>query len=221
MAILRSRRLPFGVSCCYTAKNVEVIGSEEYFDWMVEQGARFCWLFTYMPVGAGAVPELMVSAGQRAFMYRQVRAFRETKPLFTIDFWNDGEYSGGCIAGGRVYLHINAAGDMEPCAFVHYSDTNIREHTLLEGLQAPLFKAYQQCQPFNCNHLRPCPVLDNPFEIVDMVEASGARSTDLQAPEEAHDLACKCIDTARLWEPVATDLWNANPKSRRPSVARF
>ena len=44
-----------------------------------------------MPVGKAAVPELMVTAEQRRFMYRQVRAFRETKPLFTLDFWNDGE----------------------------------------------------------------------------------------------------------------------------------
>ena len=63
-----------------------MIGSEEYFDQMIDWGARFCWFFTYMPVGKEAVPELMVSAEQRAFMYHQVRKFRETKPLFTLDF---------------------------------------------------------------------------------------------------------------------------------------
>ena len=147
MKILREHKLPFGLSCCYTSQNVEVIGSEAYFDQMVEWGARFCWLFTYMPVGKEAVPELMVSPEQRKFMYERVRAFRETKPLFTLDFWNDGEYSEGCLAGGRVYLHINANGDYEPCAFIHYSDTNIRTHTLLEALQAPLFTAYKEGQP--------------------------------------------------------------------------
>jgi hypothetical protein len=34
-------------------------------------------------------------------MYRQIRRFREEKPLFTLDFWNDGEYPGGLLAGGR------------------------------------------------------------------------------------------------------------------------
>ena len=104
MAILKEKRLPFGLSCCYTSQNVEVIGSEAYFDQMIEWGAKFCWLFTYMPVGKDAAPELMVSAEQRKFMYEQVRSFRETKPVFTMDFWNDGEYVGGCIAGGRRYL---------------------------------------------------------------------------------------------------------------------
>ena len=65
-----------------------------------------------MPVGKAAVPELMVTAEQRKFMYEQIREFRRTKPIFTMDFWNDGAYSGyresngpgyrgGCIAGGR------------------------------------------------------------------------------------------------------------------------
>lgn len=133
MSILKEKRLPFGLSCCYTGRNAEVIGSEEYFDQMIDWGAKFCWLFTYMPVGKDAVPELMVSAEQRKFMYEQVRKFRETKPIFTIDFWNDGEYVDGCIAGGRRYLHINANGDMEPCAFIHYSDSNIRKKRYWRG----------------------------------------------------------------------------------------
>lgn len=53
---------------------------------MIAKGAKFAWFFTYMPVGKSAVPELMVSAEQRAFMYRKVREFRHTKPLFTMDF---------------------------------------------------------------------------------------------------------------------------------------
>lgn len=208
MAILREKRLPFGISCCYTSKNTEMIGSEAYFDQMIAWGARFCWFFTYMPVGKEAVPELMVSPEQRKFMYQQIRKFRETKPIFTLDFWNDGEYSQGCLASGRVYLHINANGDCEPCAFIHYSDSNIRESTLLEALQGPLFKAYQAGQPWNGNHLRPCPLLDNPEALVGAVESSGAHSTDLQNPEEVRDLAAKCEGPAQSWAPVADALWS-------------
>ena len=207
MAILKAKRLPFGVSCCYTNRNVDMIGSEEYFDQMIEWGAKFCWFFTYMPVGKEAVPELMATDEQRAFMYHQIRKFRETKPLFTLDFWNDGEYAEGCIAGGRRYLHINANGDMEPCAFIHYSDSNIREKTLLEALQSPLFMAYHDGQPFNENHLRPCPLLDNPDALVGMVESSGAHSTDLQNPEDVHELSAKCRNAAEAWEHTADELW--------------
>ena len=207
MAILREKRLPLGVSCCYTSRNAEVIGSEEYFDQMIAWGAKFCWLFTYMPVGKDAVPELMASAEQRKFMYEQVRRFRRTKPIFTMDFWNDGEYAGGCIAGGRRYLHINAGGDMEPCAFIHYSDSNIREKTLLEGLRSPLFMAYHKGQPFSENMLRPCPLLDNQGALARMVKETGARSTDLQNPEDVDELTAKCIPAADRWQPVADELW--------------
>ena len=207
MNILKEKKLPFGVSCCYTSKNVDVIGSEEYFDSIVEWGAKFAWFFTYMPVGIDAVPELMASDAQREYMYHQIREFRKTKPLFTLDFWNDGEYVDGCIAGGRRYLHINANGDVEPCAFIHYSDSNIKEKTLLEALQSPLFMEYHKNQPFNDNHLRPCPLLDNPGRLSKMVDDSGAHSTDMLHPEDVHSLSDKCVPTAEKWAVTADKLW--------------
>lgn len=212
MELLHKKKLPFGVSCCYTSQNTEEIGSEAYFDWMIEMGAKFCWIFTYMPVGVGAPTTLMATAEQRKFMYQQVRKFRKTKPLFTMDFWNDGEYVGGCIAGGRNYLHINANGDIEPCAFIHYSDSNIHEKTLIEAFQSPLFMAYRKGQPFSCNHLRPCPLLDNPGALASMVDHSGAHSTDMCKPEDVHDLSEKCREKALCWKPVADELWAASGK---------
>lgn len=216
MDLLKERNLPFGLSCCYTRQNTDVIGSEEYFDQMIEWGAKFCWLFTYMPVGKDAVPDLMVTAEQRKYMYEQVRKFRNTKPIFTMDFWNDGEYSafngkpGGCIAGGRRYLHINANGDIEPCAFIHYSDSNIREKTLLEALCSPLFMAYRKGQPFSDNLLRPCPLLDNQGALARMVHESGARSTDLADPEDVDELTAKCLSAADNWQPVADEIWRCS-----------
>lgn len=214
MTRLKERKLLFGISCCYTSKNVEVIGSEKYFDSMIDMGAKFAWLFTYMPIGAAAVPELIATAEQRKFMYEQIHKFRKTKPLFTMDFWNDGDAVGGCIAGGRGYCHINANGDMEPCAFIHYSDSNIKEKTLLECYQSPLFMAYRRSQPFNDNMLRPCPVLDNPGRLTQIVEESGARSTDLESPERACDYCNRCVPAAEKWAPVADELWNSLPKKK-------
>ena len=207
MKILKDKKLPFGISCCYTSKNADVIGSEEYIDDMIAKGAKFAWFFTYMPVGKDAVPELLADAKQREFMYHQIREFRNTKSIFTMDFWNDGEYVNGCIAGGRNYLHINANGDIEPCAFIHYSDTNIRESTLLEAYKNPLFMQYKQNQPFNKNHLRPCPLLDNPGRLTKMVEKSGAKSTDMKCPENVRELSAKCYDVAQNWAPTADELW--------------
>ena len=125
-----------------------------------------------------------------------------------MDFWNDGEYVNGCIAGGRQYLHINANGDIEPCAFIHYADCNIHNKTLLEAYRSPLFMQYRRNQPFNHNQLRPCPLLDNPGRLSQIVKKSGADSTDLIHPEDVEQLSAKCIDAAKAWAPVAQDLWD-------------
>ncbi len=219
MERLKARKLLFGISCCYTRENAEVIGSEEYMDAMIDMGAKFAWLFTYMPIGADAVPSLMVTAEQRKTMRERILEYRRTKPIFTMDFWNDGDAVGGCIAGGRGYLHINANGDVEPCAFIHYSDSNLREKTLLESLQGPLFAAYRRGQPFNENMLRPCPVLDNPGRLTEMVEESGAYSTDLLSPERAGDYCDRCVSAAAAWAPVADELW-ANTPNRKGVMTR-
>ena len=208
MELLRENGLPFGVSCCYTSANANSIASEEFFDWLIEKGALFAWVFTYMPVGVGSPTSLMVHADQREHLYRFIREMREKKPLFTLDFQNDGEFVGGCIAGGRRYLHINAAGDVEPCVFAHYANVNIRETSLLDALRSPLFMQYYEGQPFNDNLLKPCPILENEGLLADMVKRAGAHSTDLQEKESAEDLCAKCHDSIAEWTPVAERIWN-------------
>lgn len=207
MKLLKEKKLIYGISSCYTRENFESISSEEFFDSLIDMGAYFIWYFHYMPVGRRAVPDLLPTPDQREEMYRRIRHYRATKPLFPIDFQNDGEFVGGCIAGGRRYLHINANGDMDPCVFIHYSDSNIREKTLLEGLQSPLFMAYHAGQPFNENMLRPCPMLENPDKLRAMVGKTGAASTDLESPEPVEALCARCDRYAENWAPVAEKLW--------------
>lgn len=210
MELLKEKRLPFGISCCYTSQNLDSISSFEFVDQMIKWGAKFVWYFHYMPVGNDAVPELLPNPEQREFMYHRIREIRRTKPIFAMDFQNDGEYVGGYIAGGRRYLHINANGDVDPCVFVHYSDSNIREKSLLECLQSPVFMAYHDGQPFNENHLRPCPMLENPEKLREMIHRTGAVSTDLQSPESVDHLCDKCVEYADNWAPTAERLWKYN-----------
>jgi len=207
MELMKRKKLPFGVSCCYTSKNLDSLSSEEFIDHLIGLGAKFAWFFHYMPVGNNAVTELLPTAKQREQMYHRIRDYRTRKPLFTIDFQNDGEYVGGCIAGGRNYLHINANGDVEPCVFIHYSDTNIHQSTLLDALKAPLFMAYKENQPFNCNHLMPCPMLENPECLKKMVNETGAKSTDLMSPESVEHLCAKCTKYSNQWKETADYLW--------------
>ena len=215
MRLLKEKRLPFGISACYTSQNYESISSEEFYDLMIEEGAYFVWFFHYMPVGNDADTALLPTPKQREGMYRKIRKYRTEKPLFAMDFQNDAEYVGGCIAGGRNYLHINANGDIDPCVFIHYSDSNIREKTLLEALQSPLFMQYHDNMPFNENMLKPCPMLENSGKIVEMVRAAKAHSTDLQSPESAEHLCEKTKQYAENWNPTAERLWEESLEAKR------
>ena len=219
MDLLKENGLVFGTSICYTSKNWDAVTSDEFVDLMIDKGCRYAMYFHYMPVGNDASLDLLPTPEQRTYIkdhVREIRSMTKGKGIFTMDFQNDGEFVGGCIAGGRNYFHINANGDAEPCVFIHYSDANIRTHSLLEILHNPLFMAYHNNQPFNKNHLRPCPMLENPEILQRMVKETGAKSTDLQSPESAEHLCHKCEEYARMWKPCAEKLWaetNVKPKA--------
>lgn len=214
MDLLKEYGLVFGTSICYTSKNIETVTSEEFVDLLVDKGNRYALYFHYMPVGNDAAVDLLPTMEQRVYMKQRVREIRNMttgKGLFTMDFQNDGEFVGGCIAGGRNYFHINANGDAEPCVFIHYSGANIRTRSLLEILKQPLFMAYRDNQPFNDNHLRPCPMLENPEILERIVKETGAKSTDLQSPETVEHLCAKCHEYAESWAPVAEKIWQEEP----------
>ena len=213
MELLKKNGCIFGISVCYTSKNVESVTSDEFIDLMIEKGAKFAFYFNYMPVGTGAVEELIPTPEQRTHMYywlKKMRGGHTGKPIFVMDFQDDGEYVGGCIAGGRNYFHINSAGDIEPCVFVHFSDANIRTHTILEALRNPLFMCYYHNQPFNDNHLRPCPMLENPEYLRKIIAKTNAKSTDLENQEGVEALCAKCDKFAAAWKPYADKLWDIN-----------
>lgn len=210
MKLLRERKLPYGISSCYTSVNYQSITSDEYYQSLIDMGAYFIWYFHYMPVGNDAAPELLPNPEQREYVYRRIRRLRAEKPLFAMDFQNDAEYVGGCIAGGRRYLHINANGDADPCVFIHYSNANLRQCSLLEALQSPIFMAYHDNMPFNDNMLRPCPMLENPEFIQKMVKETGAHSTDPMSPESVEHLCSKTCGYAECWKNKADELWKEN-----------
>lgn len=210
MALLKKHKCLFGTSVCYTSKNYEAVTSDEFYDMEINAGAKFALYFHYMPVGSDADTDLLLTPEQREHVFRTIRAKRNSKggkPIFTMDFQNDGEFVGGCIAGGRNYFHINSEGDAEPCVFIHFSDSNIKEKSVLECLRSPLFREYYKGQPFNDNMLRPCPMLENPQALCSIIDKTGAKSTNLNCPESAQQLCAKCVKYAEDWAPKAKSIW--------------
>lgn len=212
MDTMKKHKLLFGTSICYTSSNYKTVTSDEFLDMIISKGVKYTWYFHYMPVGNDASTDLLLTPEQREYMYhrvREIRAGEGGKPIIAVDFQNDGEYVSGCVAGGKYYCHINPNGDVEPCVFIHYSSANIHDMSLLDCLKQPLFKAYKANQPFNPNHLKPCPMLENPEKLIQMVHETGAKSTDLQSPETVENLCGKCEHYAADWNDTADKLWNA------------
>lgn len=203
---LRRHGLVYGFSTTYTRQNSDVVATDAFIDGMIDLGFAFGWLFTYVPVGSDTDVNYMATPEQRKRVYRAVQRWRNEKPIFVADFWNDGEFVGGCIAGGRHYLHINARGDVEPCAFVHFANVNIKDTSLVEALKSPLFAAYEKYQPFCENHLRPCPIIDCPEMLAKVVEESGAYST--QGDGVTARQMCQALQGySEEWANVADALW--------------
>jgi MoaA/NifB/PqqE/SkfB family radical SAM enzyme len=154
----------FGISATYTRQNVPVVATEKFVRYYMEKGALFGWYFMFMPVGKDPILDLVPTPEQRIECGRRVAELRQKMPMFLADFWNDGPAVGGCLAGGRLYLHIVNSGNIEACVFAHFGVDNIRQKTILEAANSDFFKSIRGQFPYsdNANLRRPCMILDNP-----------------------------------------------------------
>lgn len=219
MDLLRERGAAFGVSITITRENVMEVTSDEFIDFLIDKGVVYGWTFHYIPIGRNPNVDQMVTAEQRAYLAERIPYIRSHKPIQIADFWNDGELTDGCLAGGRRYFHINAAGDVEPCAFVHFALDNINEKSLVQVLQSSLFAAYQKRQPFHENLLRPCPIIDIPRGLRDIVRESGARPTHAGAKTILEGTIAAQLDKrSREWGRVAGDIWAKRGKKKNTGV---
>lgn len=172
MRLLRERRVPFGVSVTYTRDNVDLVSSDAFVRYCTELGAIFSWYFMFVPVGKDPVLEMVPTPDQRVRCGRRIAELRKHHPILLADFWNDGPAVGGCLAGGRRYLHILNSGRIEICVFAHFGVDNIREKSILDAANSAFFKSLRSEFPYNesANLKRPCLIMDNPGILRNLVE---------------------------------------------------
>ncbi len=218
---LKEEGVPFGFSATPTRGNSEVLMSDEFIDLMIQKGCSIGWFFQYTPVGRNPDTNLMSTPEQRNKLRIRVNEIRNAKPIFIGDFWNDGAYVGGCMAGARPggYFHINCNGDVEPCVFMQFSVDNIRGKKLLDVITSPFFKAIQDAQPYcaNKNLLTPCAFIDNPQALRDAVEKYGAiPSYNASYDTVKNSEICSALDkyssemhalTDEVWEKEYAGKW--------------
>ncbi len=127
--ILRRFKLPYAALIQYDRGNQERFATGSFFDCLIEHGVKMAFFLSSMPVEGDHV-------------WEKIQEFRKTKPIMSINFCKDRELIGGCVAGGRYFCAIDAKGNLQPCFFVHDSDSNVCTDTLLHGLQSPVFQRY-------------------------------------------------------------------------------
>ena len=187
---LKDRGVAFGTSLTVTRHNIEEITSDEFFEHLLNKGIMVCWLFLFLPVGKDPDVSLMPTPEQREQLRQRGSQLRDKYPIFIADFWNDAPHVGGCIAGGRNYIHINANGDVEPCVFTHFAVDKIHDKSLLEVLQSDFFRSIRSKQPYSENLLTPCMIIDNPDVYREVVRTCNAYPTH----EGAEDVLMKIKD---------------------------
>lgn len=204
---LRERGAIFAFSTTASSENVDTIVSDDFADLLIEKGCAYGWYFLYAPIGKNPSLKYMPTAEERRKLRYGVNRIRREKPILVADFWNDGTLVGGCLSAGRKYLHINNRGDVEPCVFTHFATHNIKECSLLEALQAPFFSSIREHQPFGCNLLRPCPIIDHPDILRKAVCEHGAYATHEGAASVLTDLADGLNEYAQDMERVSDPDW--------------
>ncbi|MDI6822568.1 MAG: SPASM domain-containing protein [Actinomycetota bacterium] len=136
----------------------------------------------------------------------------QAPPILLVDFWGDGPLVEGCLAGGKLYVHINNKGDVEPCIFCHFAVDNIKDKSLMQALNSDFFKAIRRSQPFGHNDLRPCPLIDHPGAMAGLVEEYSAYPTHEGAESLFGEFIPHLRECARNVAQIYKKVWDEEYK---------
>ncbi|MCL1873749.1 MAG: radical SAM protein [Clostridiales bacterium] len=163
MARLRERGLLFGASITVTAANLDTVTDGLFMDKLERSGCKVALFVEYVPVDKAVLP--LDNKGQATLAVRVNDLRARQRGMIIISFPGDEAESGGCLAAGRGFFHINASGGAEPCPFSPYSDLNLKDTSLREALKSPLFTRLREEGILDAKHTGGC-VLFEQKEIV-------------------------------------------------------
>ena len=136
---LYKRNLIFGASVTVTSENLKEVTSDNFLSSLSERGCKVVIYVEYVPVTEES-NELALSDSQREHLLAEVGRVRsDYGNMVFVSFPGDEKSSGGCIAAGRGFFHINSHGGAEPCPFSPYSDVNVRNTSLRDAMHSKLF----------------------------------------------------------------------------------
>jgi len=140
---LKERDIFYAVSLTVTRSNYDTVMGEPFIENLLGLGCQFFVYLEYTPIREGT-EDWVITSEQRTAISGTMSAYRQKYPALFIAVPGEEERFGGCLAGGRGFVHISADGDLEACPFAPYSDANLRELSLKEALQSELLKTIRQ-----------------------------------------------------------------------------
>ena len=144
MALMKRKHMLFGASVTVTSENLAQVTSEAFLRGVAEMGCKAVIFVEYVPTEDGT-DSLALGDAERETLARKLDLLRQQEDLpLMISFPGDEKSSGGCLAAGRGFFHINSHGGAEPCPFSPYSDFSVKGHSLREALQSGLFRTLRE-----------------------------------------------------------------------------
>ena len=168
---LRKAHAVFGFVVTNTAVNSSLLATDAFIDQMVAIGCAVGFFTEYVPCGANPRPDWVLDEASRVTFHKRVLEFRRHKPIVLSQFPDD-EYGqeNRCSGAGRVSLHINSQGDIEPCPFVPVARENIRHGGLIAACQSPFLRAIREQPNLLQRSLYACSLFEHRAELDDLTQ---------------------------------------------------
>ena len=144
MERVKKERLIFGASITVTTENLREVTSDVFLSDLKNSGCKAVIYVEYVPVTEDSKSLAPTDAEREYLLKRLDEIRREYEGVVFIAFPGDEKRLSGCLAAGRGFFHINSHGGAEPCPFSPYSDINVKDTSLKEALNSPLFAALRE-----------------------------------------------------------------------------
>lgn len=158
---LNKHEIFYGVSITVTTENIRTVTNETFIDRLYKKGLKVLFYIEYVPVDNSTI-QLAFGEKEREYLAKEQSELRNQYPdIVFLSFPGDEKSTDGCLAAGRGFFHINSSGGAEPCPFSPYSDTNLKDVSLLDALESPLFKKLDKENMLIGEHAGGCLLFEN------------------------------------------------------------
>lgn len=180
MKRMKEARLIFGFSTSVHKENLQEVISENYVDFMVENGCYFGAFLPYIPVGSEPRYDVVCNEQEIKNYYLELDRIVRSKPILAFkEGFSDGSFMNqGC--GAAQTIHLTAKGEAEPCNGIEFFTMNINESSIREIFMSEFFRDIRELLPEN---EKKCLIITKPEAILRIVQRHNARPTHLKALE--------------------------------------